>query len=103
MQTRQLYTDPELTLPQLARQCGTNPSQLSRIINAGYDSNFNDFINEYRVRAMMDKIRAGEHRTQTLLGLAFDCGFNSKATFNRVFKKKTGLSPKDWIAQNLGA
>ncbi len=103
MQTQQLYTDPELTLPQLARQCGTNPSQLSRIINAGYDSNFNDFINEYRVRALMDKIREGEHRKQTLLGLAFDCGFNSKATFNRVFKKKTGLSPKDWIAQNLGA
>lgn len=103
MQAEQSHTDPELTLPQLARQCQTNPSQLSRVINAGYGQNFNDFINEYRVNALLDKLRAGEHKTQTLLGLAFDCGFNSKATFNRAFKKKTGLSPKDWISGNLGA
>jgi AraC-like DNA-binding protein len=103
MRDRQSYTDPELTLPQLARQCQTNPSQLSRVINAGYGQNFNDFINEYRVNALLDKLRAGEHSTQTLLGLAFDCGFNSKATFNRAFKKKTGMSPKEWIAGNLGA
>jgi AraC-like DNA-binding protein len=95
------HTDPELTLPQLAKQCQTNPSQLSRIINAGYGQNFNDFINEYRVNALLDKLKAGEHQSQTLLGLAYDCGFNSKATFNRAFKKKTGLSPKDWISQNL--
>jgi AraC-like DNA-binding protein len=101
MRTEQSHTDPELTLSQLARQCQTNPSQLSRVINAGYSQNFNDFINEYRVNALLDKLRAGEHRSQTLLGLAFDCGFNSKATFNRAFKKKTGMSPKDWIAQNL--
>jgi AraC-like DNA-binding protein len=103
MQAEQSHTDPELTLSQLARQCQTNPSQLSRVINAGYGQNFNDFINEYRVNALLDKLRAGEHRTQTLLGLAFDCGFNSKATFNRAFKKKTGLNPKEWIARNLGA
>jgi AraC-like DNA-binding protein len=103
MHSEQSHTDPELTLSQLARQCQTNPSQLSRVINAGYGQNFNDFINEYRVNALMDKLRAGEHRNQTLLGIAFDCGFNSKATFNRAFRKKTGLSPKDWIAANLVA
>ena len=97
------YADPELTLSQLARNCQTNPSQLSRVINNGYGLNFNDYINDYRVRAMMDKIRAGEHRRQTLLGLAFDCGFNSKATFNRAFRKKTGLSPKEWIAAHVSA
>jgi AraC-like DNA-binding protein len=102
MQTRQSFTDPELTLSELARQCQTNPSQLSRVLNTGYESNFNDYVNDYRVNALMDKLRAGEHRSQTLLGLAFDCGFNSKATFNRAFKKKTGLSPREWIAQNLG-
>ncbi len=45
----------------------------------------------------MALLKAGEQKNQTLLGIAFDCGFNSKATFNRAFKKQTGLSPKEWI------
>lgn len=42
----------------------------------------------------------GEQKQQTLLGIAFECGFNSKATFNRAFKKVTGVSPKEWLQQN---
>lgn len=103
MQDKQPYTDPELTLSQLARACQTNPSQLSRVINSGYGMNFNDYINDYRVRALMDKLRNGEHHQQTLLGLAFDCGFNSKATFNRAFKKNAGISPKEWIARDASS
>ena len=49
----------------------------------------------------MAKLKLGEHRNQTLLGLALDSGFNSKATFNRSFKKLTSLSPKEWMAQNV--
>ena len=62
--------------------------------------NFNDFINHYRIEAVKVKLREGEHQQTTLLGIAFDSGFNSKATFNRAFKKSTGTTPKNFI-ENL--
>ena len=97
MKEQKLYEDAELTLTQLAKKLSTNTSLLSKIINTGFGKNFNDFVNEYRVNAFTEKLNAGEHQTQTLLSLAFDCGFNSKATFNRAFKKQTGMNPKEWL------
>jgi AraC-like DNA-binding protein len=91
------YEDPELSLTQVAKQLKTNPTIVSKIINQGFQLNFNDFINFYRIEAVKEKLQAGEQKTQTLLGIAFDCGFNSKATFNRSFKKATGVSPKEWM------
>jgi AraC-like DNA-binding protein len=61
--------------------------------------NFNDYINHHRVESVKKAFTNGEHKTTTLLGIAYDCGFNSKATFNRAFKKNTGLSPKEYIAK----
>ena len=97
MEENKPYLDPELSLQKLARQLGIQANALSRLINDGTVRNFNDFINVYRVQDMMNMLRSGEQKTQTLLGIAFDCGFNSKATFNRAFKKATGLSPRECI------
>lgn len=99
MEVQKLYADPELSLAALARQLAIPASQLSKVINAGFGANFNDFVNSYRVAAVKTMLAAGEHKRQTLLGIAFDCGFNSKATFNRAFLKATGLSPKSYIQQ----
>jgi AraC-like DNA-binding protein len=100
MKHDQFYKDAELTLSQLAKTLSTNSSVLSKVINQGFGVNFNDFVNEYRVKAVMESLMAGEQKNQTLLGIAFDCGFNSKATFNRAFKKQTGQSPKEWMEKN---
>jgi AraC-like DNA-binding protein len=100
MDSEKWYEDPELTLTQLSKKLNTNPSVLSKVINTGFAQNFNDFINGYRITAICKKLEAGEQKHQTLLGIAFDCGFNSKATFNRSFKKITGKSPKEWMAAN---
>jgi len=93
------YENPELSLSQMARQLKTNPSLLSKMINRGFSMNFNDFINGYRIEAVKEKLKNGEQQRQTLLGIAYDCGFNSKATFNRAFKKVTGSNPKNWLNQ----
>ena len=91
------YQDPELNLPDLADYIGTSSVWLSKVINQGFEQNFNDFINFYRVEAVKTKILAGEAQKITLLGIAYDCGFNSKATFNRAFKKFTDQSPKEFM------
>jgi AraC-like DNA-binding protein len=100
MQLGKAYEDPELSLAQVAKQLQSNPSHISKTVNKGFGVNFNDFVNQYRIEAVKEMLNNGEHKKQTLLGIAFECGFNSKATFNRAFKKLTGQSPKEWIQQN---
>ena len=95
-----LYQNPELTLNHLAQKLETNAAVISKTINQGFHQNFNDFINQYRIEEVKKAFDFGEHKKSTLLGIAFDAGFNSKATFNRSFKKNTGFSPKEYI-ENL--
>ena len=103
MDTEHPYLDPELSLAKLARQTGSHASALSKLINDGTGRNFNDFVNHYRVQEVIRRLKAGEQETQTLLGIALDCGFNSKPTFNRAFKKSTGISPREWQEQHLNS
>ena len=97
IQGEKLYQNPELTLTDLAKKLETNASVISKTINQGFQMNFNDCINNYRIEAVKNSFSNGEHKKSTLLGIAYDCGFNSKATFNRAFKKNTGKTPKEFI------
>lgn len=94
---KQLFRDPKLSLTDLAQRLDTNPRIISKTINQGFDMNFNDFINFHRVEAVKEAIREGATQDLTLLGIALDCGFNSKTTFNRAFKKHVGNSPKSFL------
>lgn len=97
IENKRLYENPKLTLSEVAKELQTNSKVISTIVNNGFEMNFNDFINHHRIEAVKEKINNNEHKTSTLLGIALDCGFNSKATFNRAFKKSTSMSPKDYI------
>lgn len=103
METERPYLQPELNLNTLAAQMQVSPTTLSRVLNNGLDKNFNDFINAYRVEEVKHRIRSEEFTHLSLLGIAFESGFSSKATFNRAFKKFSGQSPSDFHkAQNAG-
>jgi AraC-like DNA-binding protein len=97
IQEEKLFENPELTLTDLAKKLETNASVISKTINQGFQMNFNDCINKYRIEAVKNRFANGEHKKSTLLGIAYDCGFNSKATFNRAFKKNAGKTPKEFI------
>ncbi|WP_430928219.1 helix-turn-helix domain-containing protein [Polaribacter marinivivus] len=97
VENEKVFKNPTLTLSDLSKLLNTNTKNISKSINSGFDMNFNDFINHYRIEAVKEKLHKEEHKTSTLLGIAFDCGFNSKATFNRAFKKSIDLCPKDYL------
>ena len=90
------YEDAELTLTTLAVKLMIHPHDLSRIINVGLEKNFSDFINEFRVREIARKMQDPAYDRLTLLGIAYESGFNSKTTFNRVFKEMTGKTPVEY-------
>lgn len=91
------WRDPELSLDRLARQLGTNTAYLSRALNEGLALSFNETVNQLRVAEIcrrLDREGAGD-----LLQLAYASGFNSKTSFNRVFKLHTGQTPSQYRAR----
>ena len=90
------YLDPELTLPALAERLGMPRNQLSQLLNESLGKNFYDFINGYRVKEFQRLARDPGMAHLKILSLALDAGFNSKPTFNLVFKKTTGLTPSEY-------
>ena len=96
METNRFYQDAELTLSSLAEKLEMQPHELSRIINTALKKNFNDFINEYRVRDAIVKMQDPAYDRITLLGIAYESGFNSQTTFSRIFKQITGKSPREY-------
>jgi AraC-like DNA-binding protein len=96
----QMYKNPELVISDISNKLGTHSKKVSQVINQGFNLNFNDFVNLYRIKALMQKLEEREHDIQTLLSLALECGFNSKSTFNRAFKRYTSLTPKEYIQKH---
>ncbi|MDP9076703.1 MAG: ABC transporter permease [Bacteroidota bacterium] len=92
VQTARYYQDPELSLTLLAERLELTTHELSRIINTVLKKSFNDFINEFRVADVVGKMEDPAYAHLTLLGIAFESGFNSKSTFNRAFRQMTGKS-----------
>ena len=93
---KQPYLNPELKLTDLAVLLGVHPNHLSQVINSQCGKSFYDLINERRIQEFIFRLKQKESKQYTLVALAFDCGFNSKASFNRNFKKYTQLTPSDY-------
>ena len=100
MEQKKLFVNPELTLGEMAQQLDVHPNYLSQVINSVAKKNFYDFINSWRVEEFNRAVRQPENQKFTLLSLAYECGFNSKTSFNRNFRKITGFSPSEYLKQN---
>jgi len=98
MQTEKPYLEPKLSLAQLAEILGVMPNHLSQIINQYEEKNFYDFVNSYRVEEFIDLAKKDTDKNFNLLGLAFEAGFNSKSSFNQVFKKFKGKTPSEFLS-----
>lgn len=96
MDTEKPYLDPNLSLPDLAEKLQMPSHLLSRVLNERLNLNFFDFVNQYRVKHVQALIHDPNHSHLSLLGIAFESGFNTKSAFNRVFKKMTGQTPSQF-------
>jgi AraC-like DNA-binding protein len=96
MQSNKPYLEPELTLDQLAVLLAFKPRILSQVINEILQQNFFDFINRYRIEEARRLLTNPEDKKITILEVLYKVGFNSKSSFNTLFKKYTGLTPTEF-------
>lgn len=97
MQVDALYLDPELTVEKVARHVQLPPKMVSFVLNQHLQKSFNTFVNEHRIEAVKGQMINPSNEHLTLTGIAFECGFNSQATFQRTFKQLVGASPTEYM------
>ncbi|HUS86001.1 MAG TPA: AraC family transcriptional regulator [Bacteroidales bacterium] len=96
METAKPYLDRDLSIQDLSVATGIPRHHITQVLNENYNRNFFMFINEYRVNEVIKRMKSPEYRNYTILAVAYDSGFNSKSTFNSIFKTLTGLTPTQY-------
>jgi AraC-like DNA-binding protein len=103
METEKPYLDPELNLPGLAQKLGLTVHEMSELVNDGFAENFAQFVNRYRVKESKQLLLSEKHAHLSMVGIAFEAGFNSKTAFNMAFKKMTGVTPTEFVNAAKGS
>lgn len=100
MEEEEPFLNPKLSLRDLAQHMETHPNQLSLVLNSSFHKNFNSFVNDYRISYFKKLIKDESARNYSLIGLAYESGFNSKTVFNTYFKKVEGITPKEYLKKH---
>lgn len=96
METDKLYLNGKLSIQDVSEKLNIPRQYISEVLNEHMNTNFQDFINEYRVEEFIKRLKNDQNNQFTLLGIATDVGFNSKSSFNAIFKKYKGLTPTEF-------
>lgn len=91
------FLNPDLNLELLSSYLGISEKHCSYLLNKGLNMNFNQYVNNFRIEAFKERIKEGQNKNFTLTSIAYECGFNSKSTFNRVFKSTCGVTPSEFV------
>ena len=102
MIAEQPYLNPSISLRELAALIEIHPNQLSWLLNEYKGKRFNEFINHHRVMHFIELVKNPENANFSILGLAYESGFNSKTVFNTFFKKEMGLTPAAYLKKLNG-
>ncbi|MCU0461244.1 MAG: AraC family transcriptional regulator [Bacteroidales bacterium] len=96
------YLDRNLSIQDLSDSTGISRHHITQILNEKHKKNFFTFINEYRVKEVITRFNDPKNNNFTILAIAFDAGFNSKTTFNSIFKSQTGMTPSEFREKLTG-
>lgn len=99
MNEKKLYLEPDLSIDKVSNIIKTNSNYVSKAINSIGKKSFFNYINNYRINEFKERIRKEKNKDFTIIAIAYDCGFNSKASFNRIFKNQTGVTPSQYRAK----
>ncbi len=102
MEEKKPFLNTELTLEELSSKINVSKYDLTFLLNNYIGKNFFTFINEYRLRTTIEKLESKEYDHLTIISIAYDSGFNSKSTFNNLFKQHTGLTPSQYKTKRNG-
>ncbi len=94
---KELYKVEDINLSLLSQHLEVSTKKVSLLLNRCMNTTFYDLMNAYRLSEFKRKVENGEIQEKTILALAFESGFNSKASFNRIFKQKEGKSPNEYV------
>jgi len=100
MQQEKPYLEPQLMLEELADMLKIKPRILSQVINESFNQNFFDFINRYRIEEAKRLLGNPADKKITVLEVLYQVGFNSKSSFNTLFKRYTGVTPSEYKKSN---
>lgn len=101
LENDKLHLNESLNLAEMASNVGITDKKLSELLNRHLNTNFYNLVNEYRVKEVKARLKTVDSDKYTLLAIAYDSGFQSKASFNRIFKQKTGISPADYRKKSI--
>jgi YesN/AraC family two-component response regulator len=96
------YRNPKLSLKEVGSKLNVLPREVSQVINEKTGSNFNHYINGFRVEESKDILVSPEFSKLTIDAISEKAGFKSKSTFYQAFKTHTGMTPKEFVEQKLG-
>tara|TARA_R110002020_G_scaffold164412_4_gene351083 strand:- start:20150 stop:21940 length:1791 start_codon:yes stop_codon:yes gene_type:complete len=100
MEDYKLYLNPDLSLKDLASYLELPANYVSQLLNLGFQKNFSEYVNSYRVNEFKERVLLEEYKGLTLMAVAYDSGFNSKTVFNTFFKKIEGTTPNSYLRSN---
>ncbi|MFD2513499.1 helix-turn-helix domain-containing protein [Pontibacter locisalis] len=98
MEQDKLYLETDLSVNKLADHVRLSPKTISAVLNQHMQKGFNEFVNYYRIEEVKQRMAKPENQSLTIAGIAYDSGFNSLATFQRVFKTFESMTPKEYLA-----
>jgi len=96
MENNQLYKNPNLKIQELANLAGISPRYVSATLNHQLDQSFYEYVNNYRIKDVVEKLRSQESEAFSLEGIAQESGFNSMSAFYKAFRKDFGMTPGEF-------
>jgi len=97
LDTQRPWLKASFSIEELSSSTHIPRHHISQVLNEGLQLNFSDLVRQYRIEEVKRRLQNGEAKQYSIVGIASECGFGSKSSFHRAFKKTMGITPTAWL------